>query len=459
MKKLFLILALITFAVAGFSQDHTYNIKPGGSTISWPPVFTAADSIVTSDSLVIQINNIQKYMQHQTLTTTLTDVDGGSPSVVITFRGRVNSNDSWHPIGSAGTWTSVSNNPTTITSTTPKNYNQLKVSYVASGATQHLRLATLEVRTANVFDIPANSGTLTVSRATSGTVTITSADNDSNAALTVAAGGTGALTLGDASSTTAITSSDWAIGTTGIATGLGAITSNGLITTTAGADVSGATTNINASSNFATNINTGTSNALVSIGGGSNTLALNSTAWGITSAGVYSGLSYTGAPTVIWAAGGSTVLATSGTDVACANGTRFWVELNIPYKVSLTGIAYLVGSVGGTDSVVVQLHNSAGVEVATSKKTGANHGAIVGTAAQFQSCPFYVGASATPYVAAPGKYFVSVQFNGTTAKFRAYPIPGSKFITGTAAGTWNTAANITPGTTFTADKGPIIMTY
>ena len=162
---------------------------------------------------------------------------------------------------------------------------------------------------------------------------------------------------------------------------------------------------------------------------------------------------------VLWAAGGSTVLATSGTDVACANGNRFWVQLDIPYDVTLTGIAYLVGSVGGTDSVVVQLHNSAGVEVATSKKTGANHGALVGTAAQFQSCPFYVGSTATPYAAVAGRYYVSVQFNGTTAKFRAYPIPGSKFIAGTAAGTWNTKANITPGTTFTADKGPIIMTY
>lgn len=46
----------------------------------------------------------------------------------------------------------------------------------------------------------------------------------------------------------------------------GTITSDGLLTGNAGAEISGATTNINASSNFATNINTGTSTGTVMIG-------------------------------------------------------------------------------------------------------------------------------------------------------------------------------------------------
>lgn len=157
--------------------------------------------------------------------------------------------------------------------------------------------------------------------------------------------------------------------------------------------------------------------------------------------------------THIWSSGGSVVLATAGTDVACANGTRFWSEIMIPYNTTITGISYLVGSVGGTDSVVVQLCNSAGVEVATSRPVG-TAADIVGTAANFQSV-----ALSAPYAAVAGLYYVVVQFNGTTAKFRAYPIPGSKFIAGTAAGTWGTKANITPGTSFTADKGPICITY
>ncbi len=168
---------------------------------------------------------------------------------------------------------------------------------------------------------------------------------------------------------------------------------------------------------------------------------------------VTEGVTLPSASTHIWAAGGSVVLATSGTDVACSDGDRYWVELMIPYNVTLTGISYLIGSVGGTDSVVAQLFSSAGVEVATSRTVG-GAAVVVGTTANFQSVPF-----TTPYKAKAGLYYVALQFNGTTAKFRTYPIPGSKFITGTAVGTWQTKADITPGTTFTADKGPIIITY
>jgi len=157
---------------------------------------------------------------------------------------------------------------------------------------------------------------------------------------------------------------------------------------------------------------------------------------------------------VIWATGGSTVLATSGTDKACANGNRFWTEIQIPYNVTLTGAYYLVGSVGGTDSVVVDLYNNAGTLVASSYSGATGAADIVGTAAQIQKVPF----TAT-YNAPAGRYFISLQFNGTTAKFRTYPILGSAFITGTAGGTWRTAASITPGSTFTADVGPICGVY
>ncbi|MBV5335116.1 MAG: hypothetical protein JZU49_04850, partial [Sulfuricurvum sp.] len=91
----------------------------------------------------------------------------------------------------------------------------------------------------------------------------------------------------------------------------------------------------------------------------------------------------------------------------------------------------------------------------TSKKTGAAHGNIVGTAAELQSVPF-----TTTYAAVGGKYFAAVQFNGTTARFRSYLIPGSKFVASSASGTYDTAAaSITPGTTWTVSKGPILATY
>jgi len=165
------------------------------------------------------------------------------------------------------------------------------------------------------------------------------------------------------------------------------------------------------------------------------------------------GVTYPTVSTHIWTTGGSVVLATSGTDAACSNGDRYWTEIMIPYNVTLTGVSYLVGSVGGTDSVVVQLFNSAGTQVAASRLPG-EAADIVGTAAQFQSVDF-----SSEYDVVAGLYYIAVQFNGITAKFRTYPIAGSKFIAGSVAGTWNVAANITPGTTFTADKAPICMTY
>jgi hypothetical protein len=205
--------------------------------------------------------------------------------------------------------------------------------------------------------------------------------------------------------------------------------------------VSGSTTNINLGSAYGGTVTTTSPYLAI----GSSTLS--------------TGFTLNTASTHIWTAGGSVVLATSGTDVACANGTRFWSEIMIPRNTTITGISYLVGSVGGTDSVQVYLYNSAGTAVATSKHTGATHGSIVGTAAQFQSLAFNVGATPSPYAAVAGLYYVCVQFNGTTAKFRAYPIPGSPFIAGSVAGTWDVSASITPGTTFTADKGPICITY
>lgn len=184
--------------------------------------------------------------------------------------------------------------------------------------------------------------------------------------------------------------------------------------------------------------------------------------YGADNAGAFTSLTVSGLSTLTggfvlatsspinWADGGTAVLATAGTDSACTNGDRYWVSLMIPRNVTLTGLAYLIGSVGGTDKVITELHNSAGVLVATSALAGAT----VGTAANIQGVDF-----TAPYAAIAGRYYAALQFNGTTAKFRTYPIPGSKIVAATAAGTFGTSAAITPGTTFTADKGPICYTY
>lgn len=145
---------------------------------------------------------------------------------------------------------------------------------------------------------------------------------------------------------------------------------------------------------------------------------------------------------------------TDGTDTTPVNGTRYSCSIFIPHSLTLTGIAYLIGTVGGTDKVIAELKNAAGVNLATSALAGAT----VGTLATFQQVAF----TATYSVLGPAWYFLTLQFNGTTARFRTIPANlgiSQVALTQSVAGTFGTTANITAPTTFTAGVGPIAFTY
>lgn len=156
--------------------------------------------------------------------------------------------------------------------------------------------------------------------------------------------------------------------------------------------------------------------------------------------------------TTFWGGGVPITLATMGNDTACDDGSRWVTEVFIPYNVTLTGIAYLIGSVGGTDDVIVELKDASGASLANSILDAS---VIVGTAANVQSVPF----TATKAVVGPATFFLVVQFNGTTAKLRTHTIPGLTFATDKISGTFTTLAAITAPTTFTANEGPVITTY
>jgi hypothetical protein len=266
MKKIILLFILAIGMVVSMAANRTGTIKTGFTTLAVPMTFGASDTINTSETVTIIVTNLQKYMQHQTFTTALTSVSG-SPSVTITAYGKVNSGDSWTQIGTPVTWTTTAT--ATISSTAPLNYNYLKVAYVASGATQQTKITSFAIKTANVYDI----------------------------------GSASAFVIGDGTPTIQINSSDWDIGTTGNMTGFGTIAANGLITATGGATITGAAVNLNASSNFAVNIGTGSTASAVTIGGGSNTVAVNSTNYSVSTTGVGIGLKL-----------GTPVLNTTGTE-------------------------------------------------------------------------------------------------------------------------------------------------
>lgn len=144
--------------------------------------------------------------------------------------------------------------------------------------------------------------------------------------------------------------------------------------------------------------------------------------------------------------------ATSGTDTACTNGTAYVGSVYVPETCTVTGIQYLVGSVGGTTKVVASLHDSAGNVLANS----ATAGTTVGTLAQVQQ----VALTAT-YNLQGGQYvFIGLTFDGTTAKFRSIPAHCQHGIVGNGVTqTFGTVAAFTPPTTFTADKVPVASLY
>lgn len=146
--------------------------------------------------------------------------------------------------------------------------------------------------------------------------------------------------------------------------------------------------------------------------------------------------------------------ATAGTDTAFANGTQFVTSIYVPFNMTLTGVSYLIGSVGGTDKVYAVLYDSAGTNLANSSLTGG--GATVGTAATQQTLAF----TSTYAAKGPGRFYVGISANGLTAKIRTVPAQlANGIFGGTVSQVHGTVAAITAPTTFTADQSPIVFIY
>lgn len=148
------------------------------------------------------------------------------------------------------------------------------------------------------------------------------------------------------------------------------------------------------------------------------------------------------------------VAATSGTDTTPASGTQYVTSLFIPVNKTLTGISWLIGSVGGTDRVYAVLYDANGNVLANS--TLASNGTTVGTAANQQALPF----TSTFNSKGPNLYYVGISINGTTARIRTIPAhTQAGLFGGTVSQTHATVAAITAPTTFTADQAPVVFAY
>ena len=145
---------------------------------------------------------------------------------------------------------------------------------------------------------------------------------------------------------------------------------------------------------------------------------------------------------------------TAGTDTTPVNGTRWTTSIYLPHCMTLTWIGYLIGTVGGTDKAIVELHDVDGTLLAHSALAGVT----VGTLATFQELPF----TAPIQVVGPGFYYLSVTMNGTTARLRTLPVAlgvSQTIYSKSATGTFGTVGALTVPTAFVATTAPIAYVY
>jgi hypothetical protein len=141
---------------------------------------------------------------------------------------------------------------------------------------------------------------------------------------------------------------------------------------------------------------------------------------------------------------------TSGT--APVAGTMNLTEIFVPYWNTWTGIGVLNGTTVGTDNHLVALYGSNGALLANSAVAGA----VSAGASVMQNRAFL-----TPINLAPGRYFLGVQSNGTTATLRhLLAANGSNVCTSATTGVFGTVpATMTVPSTFTTAVGVISQLY
>ena len=138
---------------------------------------------------------------------------------------------------------------------------------------------------------------------------------------------------------------------------------------------------------------------------------------------------------------------TTGTDTTPVVTETYIARVFIPINTLVTGITALNGSaVAG--NVTAILYDKDGYPVAQSASTAQS-----GTAA-YQAFAFTAAYNAV----GPGLYFIGLQFNNTSARFRTH-ILGAFTAFKKTGETYGTATQITSPNSFTTAQGPIASTY
>ena len=142
----------------------------------------------------------------------------------------------------------------------------------------------------------------------------------------------------------------------------------------------------------------------------------------------------------------SVPLASLGNNTTPVAGTIYIAQLNLP-AFTVTNISCLNGSAAATDNLISGLYDAKGALVASTALAGVVAAGVNAFQAQIPLI--------SPYVAAAGLYYVALQANGTTTRFRTITANGAGDLTASYTGAFGTLPSITPPTGFTANVGPI----
>lgn len=144
--------------------------------------------------------------------------------------------------------------------------------------------------------------------------------------------------------------------------------------------------------------------------------------------------------------------ATGGTSAVHVAGSWYRGEVFIPYLAQWLGFYVLNGATVGTDNLMIGLWDSAGNLITNS--------AVAGVLSAGANTPQQIAFLTAP-ILPPGRYFVGVQCNGTTATTRRIAAGDGAFeMCSVVAGTFGTVpATFTVPTTFTTATSPMVIMY
>lgn len=164
------------------------------------------------------------------------------------------------------------------------------------------------------------------------------------------------------------------------------------------------------------------------------------------------GLSISGRFRVMTVPVGGAAYSSTGTSAVHVAGTVYVADIYVPRNFTVTGVGVLNGATVGTDNLIVSVYSSDGTLLGNS--------ALAGTLSAGANAFQEIALTSPVAIVGPGRYWIGVQCNGTTATTRR--VAASTFIdvlTKSTAGTFGTLPALTVPTTFTADVGPIAYIY